>query len=224
MSDWMPWTAQRGALERLRVRTRQVVGVAALGSFLGCAGMQPQLSNGRDRDDAYDRYDRYHRHDRDRSPSGPPDADALLNTFAFLAGLGAVVGVGYLVHRLVTTSSRPPHDDVGGDSSPGTDCTLPAASVRVCLSSRGYRFAIPSTATCASGSSPLHTIALTCADLDRPAHHACLDDRDTWWALRSWETCASRGYRDAPGDFVPPGRLPSEGVSPGATPGLGRHP
>lgn len=200
------------------VRLRQVVGAVAVGSFLGCAGVQPQLSHGSDRDDYYgrsDRDDRHGRYGRDRAPQGPVDIEGLLGLLGVLAGLAAACGIGHLVSRAASGSTSS-QGEVGTSKTPTGDCTLPATSVQVCLSSRGYRFAIPSPGTCAPGSSPLHTVALTCADLDRPAHHACLDRFDGWWAVRSWESCASRGYRDAPGDFVPPGRLPSEGLSPRA--------
>jgi len=87
--------------------------------------------------------------------------------------------------------------------------------VQVCQSSRGYRFAIPHPGTCATGAAPVAVVRLTCEARDRPAYHACLDVSANWIPVTSWETCASHGWSDAPGDYVPPGRVPADGVGPG---------
>lgn len=101
------------------------------------------------------------------------------------------------------------------DGAPrGGSCSLPVAAVVVCRSALGYLFAIPAPGACAPGSVALRTLGLTCADLSRPAYHACLVGTSGWRALRSWESCASQGLQDAPGDFLPPGRTPAQGVTP----------
>lgn len=105
----------------------------------------------------------------------------------------------------------------GGTSSTspvGAGCSLPVEAVVVCQSSQGYLFAIPAPGRCAMGAQAVRTISLTCADLSRPAYHACLEGTSGWRPARSWETCASLGLEDAPGDFVPPGRTRSQGVAP----------
>lgn len=93
-------------------------------------------------------------------------------------------------------------------------CGIPAGHVRVCLSSRGYRFALPYAEPCPSGSSPAGAAELTCAALERPAYHACLAETGGWQAVHSWVSCSERGLLNAAGDFVPPGRSPEQGVGP----------
>lgn len=103
---------------------------------------------------------------------------------------------------------------LGRPSTQGDRCSFPTEAVVFCMSTRGYRFAIPSPGTCAVGSRPLGAVRLTCEALEHPAHHACLDGAGHWTSVPSWETCASRGLSDAPGDFVPPGRSAAQGVAP----------
>lgn len=150
-------------------------------------------------------------------PSGatcPISAERALVVGLVGGGVGGLIG---LIIALVRRSARGPQPS-GAEArraAPTRDtCTLPSASVRVCESSRGYRFAIPAEGACAAGSRTLGTLPLTCDAMDRPAYHACLDDRGGWISIRSWEGCAARRMADAPGDFVPPGREPEQGVAP----------
>jgi hypothetical protein len=101
---------------------------------------------------------------------------------------------------------------------PMLPCGIPQGYVRVCLSSRGYRFGVPYGDPCPDGSQASGAVQLTCAAADRPAYHACLSETGAWAPVHAWESCASRGMMNASGDFVPPGRTPEQGVGPDAPP------
>ena len=119
--------------------------------------------------------------------------------------------------RAQTTTGAP-----AADVAPWQEirCTYPVEAVQVCESTRGYRFSIPSPGTCAEGSRSVGIARLTCGaeTRDPPSYHACVGGATGWTAVRSWETCASRSLRDAPGDFVPPGRTAAQGVGPDPAP------
>lgn len=97
-------------------------------------------------------------------------------------------------------------------------CGIPAGYVRVCVSSQGYRFALPYAEACPSGSVPSGAVQLTCDALRRPAYHACLSETGAWSSVHAWVSCAERGLLNAAGDFVPPGRSPAQGVAPDTAP------
>jgi hypothetical protein len=142
-----------------------------------------------------------------------------------VAGIGVIAGVGYLIARAVSSSPSQPSAPTEPPPVPASmeraepSCRLPVAAVLVCLSTQGYRFAIPSPGICGEGSRPAGIVDLTCDALSHPAYHACIDaGSGAWSPLPSWETCASRGLSDARGDFVPPGRDPALGVAPDVVP------
>lgn len=180
----------------------------------GCAALQPQLMDGPCRDPATGRFITC-------ASGGSGDSSWALPTLGVLAGLGLIAGVVYLVVRSRdTAASSPSATQAASPALPPQEtpasCGLPVDAVRVCLSARGYRFAIPIGTSCAPGSDPVDIIPLTCAMRNRPAYHACLRAEGGWVPVESWNTCASRGMADAPGDFAPPGRRPDEGVGPDA--------
>lgn len=198
--------------------------VLALGSFAGCAAFRPMpLSDGPCRDPSTGRYISC---GGGGGSGGGPDSSGLLIGLGILAGVVAVAGIGYLIatnssSSTVTQTEDPKNvhltsDPVGLTPSTSGSCNFPVESVRVCLSSRGYSFAIPAPGVCATGSVPVRILRLACSDLRHPAYHACLTASGGWNPVHSWETCLSQGYTDAPGDFVPPGRSPTQGVAPDA--------
>jgi len=201
----------------MRDSIKHIVAAVALGSFVGCATFQPQLSDGPCRDSATGRFISC------PSSGGSPTTEGALAALGIAAGLGLIAGIVYLATRPSTPENTAPAAEAtaapAAEATATASCALPAEAVRVCLSSRGYRFAIPwPGADCAPGSAHYAYVRLTCDALTHPAYHACLDASGEWTAVRSWETCASRGRVDAPGDFVPPGRQPSQGVAPDAVP------
>lgn len=200
------------------VRLRLVACVLA-GSLAGCASFQPlQPSASMTCRDSLGRF-------ASCGSGGGGDPSALLIVAGVVAGLAAVGGVIYLVSRATdrpaTPTSAPP-EPTAVEPLPSArgvaECALPASQVRVCESSHGYRFALPMASQCPAASRELGAVPLTCDALNRPAYHACVGSEGQWSAARSWESCSALGLDDAPGDFVPPGRIPEEGVGPEALP------
>lgn len=190
------------------VRLRLVACVVA-GSVAGCASFQPlQPPASMTCRDSMGRF-------ASCGSGGGGDPSALLIVVGIAAGLAAVGGVVYLISR-ATDRPAPAYVPRSADPSPAAECVLPATQVRVCESSRGYRFALPMASPCPESSRELGAVPLTCDALNRPAYHACLGAQGQWSAARSWESCESIGLVDAPGDFVPPGRTPGQGVMPDA--------
>ena len=209
--------------------------LALLVTLPGCVTFGPPLMDGPCRNATTGRYE--------TCPTGGGSTEGLLVGLGIAAGIGLIGGLVWLLTR--KGQDAPPvagEDHACRDSNgqtvmlsagqsceragytdapavtPPAGCALPVESVTVCLSTRGYQFAIPSPSACALGARSVRTIRLSCADLARPAYHACLAAEGDWQAVRSWETCASRGMTDAPGDFIPPGRPASQGVGPDAAP------
>ncbi len=186
----------------------RALGCVLAGSLAGCATFHPSLSM-TCRDPSTGRFVSC----GGGGGGGGDSGDALL-AVGILGGIAAVAGVVYLVSR--ASSDAPPTPTPRAEAAaiaPGR-CVLPVREVMVCQSSRGYRFALPAPGPCAPGSRPVGLAPLTCEALNRPAYHACLDSAGAWFGIRSWETCGARGLSDAPGDFVPPGRAPEQGVAP----------
>lgn len=96
-------------------------------------------------------------------------------------------------------------------------CGIPSGYVRICVSSRGYRFALPYAEPCPSGSTAAGAVQLTCDALQHPAYHACLSETGAWSSVHAWVACRERGLLNAAGDFVPPGRTPEQGIAPAPT-------
>lgn len=118
---------------------------------------------------------------------------------------------------------RPSTTDAGPAPVAMLPCGIPAGYIRICQSSRGYRFAIPYPEPCAGGSQAAGAVQLTCEATSHPAYHACLNESGAWTPVHSWVSCDSRGLMNAAGDFVPPGRQPEQGVAPDAAdPALAR--
>lgn len=187
--------------------TQGMVAAALAGSVAGCAAFQSFQPAAADscRDSATGRFV--------SCGSGGGDSTGVLVAAGVVLGLAAVGGIIYLAARSPSQAAAPP-EPAAAAAAP---CELPAREVVVCESARGYRFAVPLPGPCAGGSRAVGVAPLTCEALSRPAYHACLDGSGGWTPVRSWETCRSRGMTDAAGDFVPPGRDPSQGVAPDAT-------
>lgn len=177
----------------------------------GCGALQPQLADGPCRDPTTGRYI--------TCGSGSGDGSGALIALGVVAGIGVIAGVGYLISRASSpptpTFTSPTESPVSSAPSIQTNrCEFPVASVRVCVSSLGYRFALPWPSECPTGSTPDGAVQLTCEALDHPAYHACIRSDRQWEPVYSWISCASRGETDAPGDFLPPGRIPAQGIAP----------
>jgi hypothetical protein len=191
----------------------RVVICITLSSYVGCMTMTP-LMGGPCRDPATGRFVSC---GGGSSSSGGSDSTGWI-VLGIAAAAAAIGGIIYLA------TLRPGPDPASAASTPTSSsnlqpaeppCILPdVRAVRVCQSSRGYRFALPPSSPCGAGSTDVGSVPITCSALWHPAYHACLNGAGEWSARPSWETCASAGLVDAPGDFVPPGRSPTQGVSP----------
>lgn len=162
-----------------------------------CAPFQPSLGAGPCRDPSTGRFI--------TCPTSGGGDDALL-ALGLIAGLAAVAGIGYLIVSATRSSSPPP--------PPQPECRFPVDAVLACESRHGYRFAVPwPSADCGTGAREVGRVPLTCEAERRPAYHACVG-ADGWRSQVAWESCPSIRMAYAPGDFVPPGRTPTQGVAP----------
>lgn len=199
--------ARRLTVGLVHSRWGRLVVCVTLASFVGCLATQPVMDG-----PCRDSLGRF----ASCSSGSGGDSETTLAVLGVAAGLLAVSGIVYLATR----PSSPPQTVTEPSSyqpvtlpSPSA-CAFPVDTVQVCQSTRGYRFAIPSPETCAPGSYATGVARLTCEARERPAYHACINVRGEWVSLRSWESCRVFNMTDAPGDFVPPGRTPEQGVVP----------
>lgn len=197
---------QKSVLRRLLV-------CVLIASHCGCLAMTP-LMGGPCRDPSTGRFVSCGGGGSSTGSSGSGSDGSGIGTGGYVAiglGVAALFAAGvYLYATLRSPSPAPVSSGPGFITCSASD----TFTVRICESVLGYRLGLPLQQQCPEGSRFYGTETVACASTVPRYYHACITGPSGWVSRPATVSCASMGWADAPGNFVPPGRSATDGVGP----------